>query len=155
MRTVVSCLLAVAVLLAAVPSSAQDWSDAQKEVWKNVEKYWEISAKEDLDGFMSYVHDDFLGWATGQWVPTNKADRRVGIERTFATTESVFYYLKPVGIRIFGDVAIVHYFYTDTSKDAKGEEKTVWGHWTDILMKQGDRWVMIGDAGGQVPEDDD
>ena len=103
---------------------------------------------------MSYFHDDFLGWARGQWVPTNKADRRVFIKRSFETLESVFYALKPVGIKIHGDVAIVHYFYTDTSKDAKGEEETVSGYWTDILMKQGEKWVMIGDAGGAVSDGD-
>ncbi len=27
------------------------------------------------------------------------------------------------------------------------------GRWTDLLKKQGDKWVMIGDHGG--PDDDD
>jgi ketosteroid isomerase-like protein len=144
----------MALLFVGTPSYAHDWSDAQVGVWNDVEKYWELSANEDLEGFMSYFHDDFLGWAQGQWFPTNKADRRADIERSFETSESVFYALKPAGIKIHGDVAIVHYYFTDTSKDAKGEEETVSGHWTDILMKQGDKWVMIGDAGGVVPEDD-
>jgi len=154
MRYVVSCVLAVGLIFVAFPSYAQEWSDAQMEVWKNVERYWELSSNEDLEGFMSYFHDDFLGWARGQWVPTNKSDRQVFIERSFDTSEYVFYALKPVGIKIHGDVAIVHYFFTDTSKNEKGEEETTSGHWTDVLMKQGDKWVMIGDAGGVVPEDD-
>jgi hypothetical protein len=48
----------------------------------------------------------------------------------------------------------VHYYFTYTFKDPKGEETTESGHWTDILMKQGSNWVMIADAGGVDPEDD-
>lgn len=123
-------------------------------MWKNVEKYWELYAQEDLEDLMSYFHDDYLGWQSGDWVPTNKADRRARMERSFETHDSVYYRLKPVGIKIFGNVAVVHYFFTDILKDAKGEEGTWWGHGTDILMQHGDRWVMIGDAGGTATEDD-
>ena len=148
MRCVVSCVFGMALLFVGIPSYAHDWSDAQVEVWNHVETYWELSANEDLEGFMSYFHDDFLGWAQGQWFPTNKADRRAYIERSFETSESVFYTLKPAGIKIHGDVAIVHYYYTRTFVDASGEQHSDAGKWTDILMKQGDRWVMIADHGG-------
>jgi hypothetical protein len=56
--------------------------------------------------------------------------------------------VKPVANRIFGDVAIVHYYYSMIYKDAEGKDKTDKGRWTDILLKQGNRWVMIGDHGG-------
>jgi hypothetical protein len=29
----------------------------------------------------------------------------------------------------------------------------VQGRWTDILMKQGDKWVMIGDHGGRTSKE--
>jgi hypothetical protein len=33
-------------------------------------------------------------------------------------------------------------------KDVEGKENNESGRWTDILLKQGDKWVMIGDSGG-------
>ena len=144
--------LLVFVVCLASPASAQEWSAEQQEVWQNVQAYWDLSAKEDLEGFMSYHHDDFLGWDWGHLFPTNKADRRAGHVRSFETADNVLYTLKPIGIKVHGDVAIVHYFFSYTNVDAKGEEQSAAGHWTDILMKQGDKWVMIGDAGGATTD---
>jgi ketosteroid isomerase-like protein len=90
----------------------------------------------------------------GRWYPIIKADRRESIERDFAASKSECYSLKPAGIRVHGDVAIVHYFFTMVSRDAEGDEETVFGHWSDILMKQGNKWTMIGDAGDVVTDDD-
>jgi ketosteroid isomerase-like protein len=48
----------------------------------------------------------------------------------------------------YGDVAFVHYYYTTVKETQDGKKKTESGRWTDILLKQGTRWVMIGDHGG-------
>jgi hypothetical protein len=37
-------------------------------------------------------------------------------------------------------------------KDGKKEAEN--GRWTDILMKQGTKWVMIGDNGGSAKKED-
>jgi hypothetical protein len=105
-------------------------------------------------GHRPYFHDDFLGWDLGQGFPTNKAERVALMGREFETFDTFFYVLKPAGIKIHDNIAIVHYYFTYTVKDLKGEETTGSGHWTDILMKQGNKWVMIGDAGGAVSEND-
>jgi len=150
MRTAIASL--ALVLFLPFGATAQTWSAEQQEVWQNVETYWDLSFKEDLEGWLGYFHDDFLGWVSGQSFPTNKADRRAGMMRSIETNDNVLYTLKPIGIKVHGDVAIVHYFFSYTDVDAKGEEQSAAGHWTDILMKQGNRWVMIGDAGGSVSE---
>jgi len=28
------------------------------------------------------------------------------------------------------------------------------GRWTDILMKKGDKWMLVGDHGGEIKNDD-
>lgn len=50
-------------------------------------------------------------------------------------------------------LAYVHYYYSYLYKDAEGKEKSSFGRWTDILMKQGDKWVMIGDHGRRTSKD--
>ncbi len=49
-----------------------------------------------------------------------------------------------------GNVAIVHYYYSTLIKNVEGKERNRSGRWTDILMKQGDKWVLIGDSGGRT-----
>jgi ketosteroid isomerase-like protein len=146
-------VLAVVILL-LLPSTylfSQEWSAAQKDVWKNVEAYNKLGAERNIEGFMEYFHPDYCGWDTDDALPLDKAGVRKLLEESGWKTRKILYMdQKPVSIRIFGDVAIVHYYYSIIAKDAEGKEKSDKGRWTDILMKQGNKWVMIGDHGGSA-----
>jgi len=137
-------------LFISVQLSAQEWSDKQKEVWKNVETYDDLANKRDLEGFMSYFHSDYSGWSVNAAVPTNKKQVQKWIAHDFQTTKILVREINPVAIKIHGNVAIVHYYWSSLVKDAEGKERNESGRWTDILMKQGDKWVLIGDSGGRT-----
>jgi len=147
--------LAIVCLLAgsATQARAQEWSAAQKEVWKNVETYWKLGADKNLEGFLAYFHDDYVGWDQQTPLPTTKAELRKWLEHDFKTNDTVVYEIKPVAIKIHGDVAFVDYYYSQIMKGPDGKEKPSEGRWTDILMKQGDKWVLIGDHGGKTSKD--
>jgi ketosteroid isomerase-like protein len=151
----ISFVLAVLcfILFASTPLLAQEWSAAQKDVWKNVEAYWALDAAGNLEGFMSYFHDNYIGWALNEPLPYNKATVRKFLEYGYKTEKTLLYDIKPVAINVFGTVAIVDYYYTEIAKDAEGKEKTRTGRWADIVMKQGDKWVLIGDHGGRTSKD--
>jgi hypothetical protein len=146
-------LLAVCLLLASTPLFAQEWSAAQKEVWKNVEAYWALDAAGNLDGFMSYFHENYIGWELGEPMTANKTTVRKFIEHDYKTEKTVLYNITPVSINVFNNVAIVHYYYAEIVKDAEGKEKSRAGRWADVLMKQGDKWVLIGDHGGRTSKE--
>jgi ketosteroid isomerase-like protein len=132
---------------------AQEWSKEQKEVWKSVQNYWDLAAKSDVEGFLSYFHDSFTGWNYGTNAPQNKADRAKMIEYSMQKNQTVLYTVTPASIWVKGNFAFVNYYYTELEKDSEGKEKWSSGRWTDILTKQGDKWVMIGDHGGQTSKD--
>jgi ketosteroid isomerase-like protein len=147
--------LAVAVLL-LLPSAylfSQEWSAAQKEVWKNVEAYNALADAGNVEGFMAYVHNDYLGWNNQSPLPMDKATVKKFVEHGFMTSKTILSNIKPAAIGVFGNFAYVHYYYVVIYKDADGKEKSESGRWTDILMKQGDKWVMIGDHGGRTSKD--
>lgn len=133
-------------------SVAQQWSETQKEIWKNVEKYNSLSDNKDLAGFLKYFDDSYIGWEYSSEKPMNKTDITKAIkeesaknkDKTFKTT------LTPLEIWVNGDMAFADYTYssTITSKDGKIENKS--GRWTDILKKKADKWVMVGDHGGEI-----
>lgn len=127
---------------------AQEWSAAQKDVWKMEETCSALYVAGDLEKFMAYFDDDYLGWYNRDPLPSTKAELRKWIEHDMKTNKVLVQSIKPVGIKIHGDIAFVDYYYVQTIKDAEGKEKTERGRWTDILMKQGDNWVLIGDHGG-------
>jgi ketosteroid isomerase-like protein len=146
-------VLGAVVLLAATNLRAQEWSAAQKEVWKNVEAYWALDAAGNLDGFMSYFHESYMGWDMNEPLPVDKATVRKFIDYEYKTQKTVIYNIKPVGINVLGNLAIADYYYTRIVKDMDGKEKGRSGRWADVLMKQGDRWVLVGDHGGRTSKD--
>ena len=152
MNRFVNCLVITLclTLFISVPLSAQEWSDKQKEVWKDVEAYTDLVNKGDLEGFMSYFHSDYSGWSVNDALPSNKKQVTKWIAHDFQTTKTLVSEIQPVAIKIHGNVAIVHYYFSRLVKDVEGKEKNRNGRWTDILMKQGDKWVLIGDSGGRA-----
>jgi ketosteroid isomerase-like protein len=127
---------------------AQEWSPAQKEVWKNVNDYWGLMAKGDLNGFLEYFHSDYIGWENGDALPSTKEESRKWINYAYQGVKIPVYDIKPVAIKIYGDVAFVDYYYSMAKETQDGKKSTENGRWTDILLKQGNKWVMIGDHGG-------
>lgn len=132
--------------------TAQQWSDTQKAIWGNVEKYNSLADNKDLDGFLKYFDDSYKGWSYDSEKPMNKTEITKSLKEEFEkgkdnTTKST---LTPLEIWVSGDMAFVDYTYsrTITSKDGKIEIKS--GRWTDILKKKADRWVMVGDHGGEI-----
>jgi ketosteroid isomerase-like protein len=143
-------LFVCAAMLAPASLFSQEWSAQQNDVWKNVETYWGLAAKADLEAFLTYFHEDFSGWINGTPVPHNRTTREKFIRFNNPRSKILFQDLQPLAIKIHGNVAIAHYTYTEITKSGEEKEKTEQGRWTDILMKQGDKWIMIGDSGGTL-----
>ncbi|HIG46094.1 MAG TPA: DUF4440 domain-containing protein [candidate division Zixibacteria bacterium] len=143
------------VCLNVFPTTAysQEWSYDQKKVWTNVVTYWDLSSKGDIEGFLGYFHKDFSGWDNAQALPDDLAARTKANRYDNSNRKWLFHALKPLSIKIHGGIAIVQYSYTSVTKYKEEEEKSEQGRWTDILMRKGKKWIMIGDHGGATPED--
>ena len=146
-------LAGFAVLLASVVPSwcQQEWNAAQQEVWKSVETYWALDAAGNTEGFLSYFHADYSGWGYANPLPNSKEVGRKFITHSHQSEKTLVQNIQPVAIKVYGNVAFVHYHYRRISRDTEGKQQDERGRWTDILTKQGDRWVMIGDHGGPAP----
>jgi hypothetical protein len=78
---------------------AQEWSAAQKEVWKNVQTYWDLATKGDLEGFISYFHKDFSGWINGAHLPHDQATRVKFIKFNMPRSKNLFSDIQPLAIK--------------------------------------------------------
>ena len=149
----IRCLIAVLALAVFSPltAQAQEWTAEQQEIWKFEEACWAAREMED-DCF----HEDFLGWGMAELsAPTSKADRRALRRRTLETEDPTFLFLKPLSIKVHGNVAVVLYLATGTNKNkVTGEETRFTQRWTDIVLKEGDTLKWIADHGGPVGNDD-
>jgi len=144
-------LIGTAMLYAlSVAAQAHDRSAAQKEVWKTVEAYNAAYDRGDLESFMSYFHNDYRGWIYSAPLPTDRSKVRKFVEYDMKNAKVVFSDLSPAEILIFGHIAVVHYFWTSVEKRGEGKEESNSGRWTDVLMKVGDKWVLVADHGGRT-----
>ncbi len=100
---------------------------------------------------MEYFHPDYVGWSNRNALPGNKATAAKFISHYHKASKTLVHHVQPVGIKIHGNIAIVHYHWTQISKTADKEDESS-GRWTDVLMKQGEKWVLIGDHGGPDPK---
>ena len=134
-------------------SFAADWSPGQAEVLKIVEAYTEASHQRDLNTYLSFWHPDFLGWHNGDSALTNKAQRQRGLDHFFGSTSSLSYELEPLAVMIVADgkAAIVHYVLRSVLENkASLRQSNGVSQWTDYLVKENGRWLLISDHGGNV-----
>jgi hypothetical protein len=129
---------------------AQQWSAEQKEVWAGVEAYWAVGMSENPMDFLNYFDDSYNGWEYESGVPHSKADVQKSLNYWTTKGKMVLYTITPVRIWVNGDFAYVHYFYSEINEGTDGKPVPEHGRWTDILMKKGNKWLMVGDHGGKT-----
>jgi hypothetical protein len=143
-------LLSLVFICITVPLFGPQWTESELEVWKHVKAYTNFWVERDAEALIGYMHDGYLGWSLSSEKPVDKATKSKLLRESLKKTENLYYDIRPVGIKIHGNIAIVHYYYYTVDEDADGNQIPSKGRWTDILMKQGGKWVMIGDSGGQL-----
>ena len=143
---------ALAVVGVVGTVQADDWSADQAEVWAAVETCQSHFREKRINEVMDCIHDDFSGWLYSEPVPRGKANfEKVG--RYFLTTRDVVAgELRPIDILVYGNFAVIHYFYIEVTKDEKGNEEYTQGRWTDIMVREGGKWRWIADHGGGRPD---
>ena len=123
----------------------------RKDVWKNVETYVALDAAGDTKGFLAYFHADYKGWGYSSPLPGSKERATKFLTYEHKTQKTLVFDLQPVTVQVYGDTAFAHYFFTRTFKNSEGKEEREIYRWTDILRKQGDKWMLVGDHGGVFP----
>lgn len=147
-RVLTTCILAAV----AGAASAQSWSPEQQELWKLEEQQWQMSKAKDLSWIDKMVHPNISYWGVGMQAPQNKASlsrwNRYNDTNATVLEQELF----PIAMTITGNVAVAQYRYMVASENYKKERETVWGRYTDVLIKEGGRWMFIAWAGGDDPK---
>jgi len=151
--TKIFAIVLFAVLFLSGKNYAQQWSAEQKEVWAGVEKYWDVNQSNPMD-FLQYFDDSYLGWNYENGAPSVKSDVTKSFSYWTKKGKEQYHIITPARIWVNGDFAFVHYYYTLVTESTDGKPNTDRGRWTDILMKKGSKWMLIGDHGGEIKDKD-
>jgi len=151
--TKIFAIILFAVLFLNGKNYAQQWSAEQKEVWAGVEKYWDVNQSNPMD-FLQYFDDSYLGWNYQNEAPSVKSDVTKSFGYWTKKGKEQYHILTPAKIWVNSDFAYVHYYYTQVLESTDGKPTTERGRWTDILMKKGGKWMLVGDHGGEIKHED-
>jgi ketosteroid isomerase-like protein len=151
-RTVATATALLLLVAVAGTASAAQWSAEQQEVWKVELQQWKMSAAEDTSWIDSMVHPDMTFWETGAPMPRDKASLKHWSRYDTENGSTLEQELFPISITVTGNTAVVHYHYMVARENYKKERETVTGRYTDVLVKDGGRWVFVTWTGGDDPK---
>jgi hypothetical protein len=149
----VSMAAAAAALCALAGGALADaGSTDQQEVWRVEQQQWAMAAAKDDSWIETLLHPNLHFWETGAPMPRDRASlkhwSRIGKENSTTLEQELF----PISTTITGNVAVVQYRYMMARENYKKERETVTGHYTDILIKDGGKWLFIAWEGGDDPK---
>ena len=137
-----------------MPASLQltNLTAEQRELWRNVNELWELSAAKDNQRIRDALHPDYAGWDMSAPLPH---DRDTAVQSVTGDSPRLSRYeLEPLSVRVYeGAVGVAHYRYRATVEAYGREPVQVTGKWTEVYMKHGQRWLMIAVSGRPNPSD--
>lgn len=145
-------LLALFLAALAGAASAQSWTPEQQEIWKFEELQWKMSMDKDITWIDKMCHPNISVWENGRPAPQNRASITRWYKYSNSSSTILEQEIFPISAAITGNVAVVQYTYVQVREDSKKDRETVTGRWTDVLIKEGGRWMFIGWAGGEDPK---
>jgi hypothetical protein len=145
-------MAAAAIALCALTGESLADSPEQQEVWKFEQQQWAMAAAKNDAWIETMVHPNLRFWETGAPMPRDKASlkhwSRYGNENETVLEQELF----PISATITGNVAVIQYRYMVARENFKKEREIVNGHYTDILVKEGGKWLFIAWEGGDDPK---
>lgn len=141
------CLL----LVGAVPSSAQEWSASQQEIWKMEMAFWNSLTAGDLEKHNALWSDQAVAWPASVPAPIGKTAIAQSTGAWCAYIAS--YDLKPVAVGIYDNAALTFYQYEWIPKDnAPSDLRNRVGRMGHLWIKQSGSWQIVsGYTGGSSP----
>ena len=125
-----------------VQAFGQELSAEQKQVWEVTKATWELLKKgePDKEKYKANFHKDlfFLGLRSRLPESSNSWARKL---KSFVKVKS--FELKPIEIKLFGNIAIVMYYYNYKDPWDNGFS----GKSINIFLKEDGKWLLLSGMG--------
>ncbi len=132
-------------------SKPKDWSEEQNGVWKCLEDHWDHLINGRVEEFLEYIHPDFIGFGHESPINIDRPWLQKWVGFWSKSTKILICELRPMDIKIHGDIAIVQYFIFTIEKNAEGAKRVI-RRYTMTWKKQGRRFVVIGSHNNLMDE---
>jgi len=151
-RPVFSVVSSLFLYLFAFSAYAQTWNAEQEAIWKIEQQQWKMSMAKDSSWIDTLAHPNLRFWEAGSQFPRDRDSLKQWDRYQSENSTTLEQELFPISVTVTGNVAVVQYHYMAARENAKKERETVTGHYTDVLIKDGDSWKFIAWEGGDDPK---
>ena len=148
MRAMFRLGAALLILLPQGAALAQGSADDQAAVWTMVEEIWAAQERGADDWVEGMLSGDFMGWPNESPAPRSKASARMWARFGAEQQKGIAHELYPLSIVVHGDMAVVHYLFTQVVQTRDRQVMRSNGRYTDVLVRDGTDWKFISWHGG-------
>jgi hypothetical protein len=141
-------LIVFTTFIAATTTFTQEWTKAQKEVWQVVEDNWTNWKAGDIQGMTTSLHEMYQGrndQSPLPWTKEQLIQRYMEIKDIMKLED---FSINPVRIIVTKNAAVVDYYYMYEAmytRDEKKELKESSGQNVEFYVKEGEKWLLLGD----------
>ena len=147
---VLAGILLLASAYAVAQESFPDEADDQAAVWTAVEAIWAAAERGDDDWVDTMLSADFMGWPNNSPAPRGRGSIRMWNNFDQEQTSGITHELYPLSIVVHGDMAVVHYLYTNAVQTRDKKIDVTNGRYTDVLVRDDGAWKFISWHGGDT-----
>lgn len=131
---------------------AQEWSPAQKEVWKVVEEIALLWSKGDIEGLYKHNHPDNSFWSYSNPVPISFESSKKFDALGAKQFKVQAYSQTPLTILVYDSFAVVNhillaYLMGEDGKQSKMNWRATW-----VFKKEGTKWLLVANHGGDYSQ---
>ncbi len=123
-------------------SKPKNWPQEGNQVWNALEEHWAHLIGKRVDDFLEYIHDDFIGFGHESPINIDKPWLEKWVGFWTKTTEIVICELRPIDVKVHGDIVILQYFIFTIEKNVEGGKRVI-RRYTMTWKKNGERWQVI------------
>ncbi len=129
----------------------EHWGDVQRSVWECVDRHWGYLLDKKVDAFLEYIHPDFVGYGHESPLPVDRPWLEKWVGFWTKNTQIAICELRPIHIKLHGDIAVVQYFIFTVEINAEGGKRVI-RRYTMTWKRGTDRWVVIASHNNLVNE---
>jgi ketosteroid isomerase-like protein len=142
------------LVLLAGSANAQEWSAEQKEVIAQIKVCWDgwVKAFEeknyDLWAKSCPCDNNAFAWFTKEGAPTTQSEyAKRGLTFSpfpWGIKKTNWLDLRPISVKIDGDLALVHFYSVWVEENYKGEISQIEHKRLEVFRKKNGRWTLVG-----------
>jgi len=127
------------------------WNETQIEVWRCIDEHWDLLITKQVDEFIKYIHPDMIGYGHESPIPVDRPWLHKWVGFWTQSTNIAICELRPIQIKLHGDIAILQYLIFTVEVNAEGGKRVI-RRYTMTWKKGKDRWQVIGSHNNLMDE---